>query len=48
MNVSKGDVEGKGVGVVEMIAEVVDGKEVDNKDEGGEEEKRAYHWSDGI
>ena len=40
MNVSKGDVEGKGVGVVEMIAEVVDGKEVDNKDEGGEEEKR--------
>ena len=40
MNVSKEDVESKGVGVVEMVAEVVDGKGVDNEDEGGEEEKR--------
>ena len=38
MNVSKEDVESKGVKVVEMVAEVVDGKGVDNKDEGGEEE----------
>ena len=40
MNVSNGDVEGKGAEVVEVVDDIVDGKEVGNKDEGSEEEKR--------
>ena len=40
MNASKEDVEGKEVKVVEVVANVDEGKWVDNEVEGGEEEKR--------
>ena len=40
INVSNGDDEIKGTEVVEVVDDIVDGKEVGNKDEGGEEEKR--------
>ena len=40
INVSKGDDEIKGTEVVEVIDDVVGGKEVGNKDEGGDGERR--------
>ena len=40
INISNGDDEIKGTVVVEVADDIVDGKEVGNKDEGGEEEKR--------